>query len=137
MAGDLARWRAPSPFWCAMSVAYTRKSRQITSGEGARRRSDRCGKGGFADEIAVDGGGAGPAFGDGPHDEALAAAHVAGDEDAGHVGHELRIAGYIATSVERHAEAIEPRAPLRPGEAEGQQHQLTRQLEVGAVDLLE
>ena len=46
-----------------------------------------------------------PALGDGPHDQALAPAHVAGHEHAGHVGHEVVVAGDVAALVERRRRA--------------------------------
>ena len=92
---------------------------------------------GLAHQPAVDAGGARAALGDRPHDQALAAAHVAAREDARLAGHEALVARDVAARVELDAELLEHARALRADEAHRQQHQLARQLEVGALDLLE
>ena len=58
------------------------------------------------------------ALGDRPHDQALAAAHVAGDEDPGHRGHERVIAGDVprpsnsTPSCSSHSPRSGPRKPI-------------------------
>src|SRR3546814_20341696 len=68
-------------------------------------------------------------LGDGPHDEALAAAHVTGHEHAGNARLEVGVAGDVGASVELHAKAFEQALGLRSEEAHGQEHEL-------ALDLL-
>src|SRR4051812_14675137 len=64
------------------------------------RRRDRARELGAAHEVGVDRRRAGTALGDGPHDQALAATHVAGDEDVLDVGGPLRRAGDVAAAVD-------------------------------------
>ena len=71
---------------------------------------------------------------DGPHDERLAAPHVAGHEDALTRGPVAR-GGAVAALVDVHAEVLED-GVLRVQEAHGQQHQLGRQLVLAARDLV-
>ena len=87
--------------------------------------------------MRVNRGGRSATFGDGPHDEALAAAHVAGDEHAVHVGAVVVGARDVAARVERDAELVEPRAFLRPHEPEREQHEISRQFAAGAGHRLE
>src|SRR5690348_13573032 len=96
-------------------------------------RDERRRQVGVSDQPAVDGRGGRAALGDGPHDEALTAAHVAGHEHARHVGGPLRIAGHVAASGEVDAEVLEQPVALRTDESHGQQHQLAGQLEVAAL----
>src|SRR3546814_11641798 len=77
------------------------------------------------------------ALGDGPHDEALAAAHVTGHEHAGNARLEVGVAGDVGASVELHAEAFEQALGLRSEEAHGQEHALAIDLLVAALDLME
>src|SRR6266545_4635697 len=73
-----------------------------------------------------------PALGDGPHDEGLAALHVAGREDPGHVRHPVSVPPHIAAVGELHAEiGQEPFTP-RPEKAHGEQHEVGRELVLGA-----
>ena len=60
-------------------------------------------------------------FGDGPDDERLAAAGVAGDEDALGVGHVVAVAGHVAAAVEVGADLLGDPGRLGAGEAQGQE----------------
>ncbi len=101
------------------------------------RRRDRRGEEGLPHQPGVDPGCARTALGDRPHDEALAAAHVAAGEDARLVGHEHGIALDVAARIEVDAELLEQALLLRAEKTHRQEHQLHGQLEVGALDLLE
>src|SRR5690242_14601899 len=64
---------------------------------------------------------------DRPHDQALAAAHVAGREDARDAGHKLAVFRLrVRAGVLLHAELVE-QLILRPAEAQRQQQQLGRE----------
>src|ERR1035438_7979210 len=63
-------------------------------------------------------------FGDGPHYQRLAAAHVAGREDARHARHVIPIRRHIAAPIQRHAELLDHAVLHRPREAHGEQHQI-------------
>ena len=75
-------------------------------------------------------------LGDRPDDERLAATGVAGDEHTGHVGHVGVVAGGVGARVALDAELVEQLA-LRAEEAHREQHELRRDLPLGALDLLE
>ena len=62
---------------------------------------------GAAHEEFVDAGGGFAAFGDGPDDQRLAAAHVAGGEDSWDRAHVVRVRGDIAARVEIDAELLD------------------------------
>src|SRR3546814_16746146 len=79
---------------------------RLGSDQGAVGGGDDRGEGGVADEVAVDSGSSAAALGDGPHDEALAAAHVTGHEHAGNARLEVGVAGDVGASVALHAEAF-------------------------------
>src|SRR6266508_5314658 len=98
--------------------------------DGRRQRSR-------AFEPLVDGSRRRAAFGDGPHDQALAPAHVAAHEDAVARRRERGVAADIAPLVELDAELLEQTAPVGTDEAHGQQHEITVEVEVGAFDLHE
>ena len=76
--------------------------------------------------------GCGPALGDGPHDERLAAARVARDEDAGDRAHEVLVATHVGALVEVDAELLDDTRALRAEEAHREEHQLRRDLALGA-----
>lgn len=61
-------------------------------GQGAVGGSDGGGEHVAGGEVTVHTGG-GAAFGGGPHDQRLTAAHVSGNEHTGHAGHETQITG--------------------------------------------
>src|SRR4051812_34200330 len=110
---------------------------QNEQGEGSGRgRDEGRGEQAVAHEVAVDGGGATASLGDRPHDEALAAAHVAGDEDAGNVRGPVG-AGDVAPRRDVDAELLEQSRTLRTDEAHGEEHQLALELRIGAFDLHE
>src|SRR3546814_4443714 len=92
---------------------------RLRSDQGAVGGGDDRGEGGVADEVAVDSGSRAAALGDGPHDEALAAAHVTGHEHAGNARLEVSVAGDVGASVELHAEAFDQALGLRSEEAHG------------------
>src|SRR3546814_6384170 len=77
---------------------------RLRSDQGAVGGGDDRGEGGVADEVAVDSGSRAAALGDGPHDEALAAAHVTGHEHAGNARLEVSVAGDVGASVELRSE---------------------------------
>ena len=91
-----------------------------------RRSGPAAGQQRLAHQVLVDRGGAGAALGDGPHDQALAAAHVAADEHAVDVWSPSLVAGDVAPVVELDAELLEQALALGADEAHGQQHQLAR-----------
>ena len=76
-------------------------------------------------------------FGDGPHDEALTSSHVAGDEHARNTRHVRIIAPHVPALVELDSESIEPATLLGSHETEGQEHEIGRDLAIGAVDFHE
>src|SRR5262249_14209627 len=51
--------------------------------------------------------------------------------------HERRVAAHVAALVELDAELLDHPLTLGPDEAHREEHELARQLEVGALDLLE
>ena len=67
-------------------VRYRTICLHLGSDEGSGRRRDRGRQGRRAHQVLVDGGRAGPTLGDRPHDQALAAAHVAAHEHVVDVG---------------------------------------------------
>src|SRR3546814_5374817 len=103
---------------------------RLGSDQGAVGGGDDRGEGGVADEVAVDSGSSAAALGDGPHDEALAAAHVTGPEHAGNARLEVGVAGDVGARVELQAEAFEQALGLRSEEDHSQEHELE-------LDLLE
>src|SRR5205823_3427402 len=108
-----------------------------TSAQRSGIRSDRRGQRRRAHEPSVDRRGTRPAFGDGPHDQALTASHVAAHVHAVAIRGELSVTGDVAALVELDAELLEQALPLWPDEAHRQQRQLALELEVAALDLLE
>src|ERR1017187_3230163 len=58
-------------------------------------------------------------LGDGPHNQRLPAAHVAGREDARHARHVIPIGRHIAAPIQRHAELLDHAVLHRAGEAHG------------------
>src|SRR5260221_367715 len=129
-ASSGARVRSCSTSRCS---AWRRTSADRTPSDGGERRREV----GAAREVAVDGGRARAALGDGPHDERLAPAHVATHEHAIDVGRPLRVPGDGAPRRVLDAELVEQASPIGPDEAHGQEDELARQVEVGALDLLE
>src|ERR1035438_6374879 len=59
-----------------------------------------------------------------PHDQRLAAAHVAGGENAGDRGHVGFIGGDVAARVETHAELVDRAILYGTQEAHGKQHEV-------------
>ena len=70
---------------------------------------------------------------DGPDDERLAAAHVAGGEDAVDRGHVVG-GGDVAAIVEREAELLDHAVAHRAEEAHGEQDEIDVEGELGAGD---
>src|SRR6478609_6317608 len=97
----------------------------------------RSGELGLAHQPRIHAGSARAALGDRPDDQALPATHVAGDEDAGDVGHVPRVAGDVAALVVVQPELFQPGALLRADEAHRQEHVVGEQLVLGARHLLE
>src|SRR5215471_1361450 len=75
-------------FYPVSSECPHASSYDAPSGEGAGRGRDGRGQQRVAHEVLVDASGTRSALGDGPHDEALTATHVAAREDARHRRHE-------------------------------------------------
>ena len=89
-----------------------------------------------AHQIAVALAGGAAAFVEGPDDEALAAAAVAGGEDAGNARGVFPVLGFdVAARVALDAERVEQRL-LRPEEAHGEEDELRGQHFLGAGDVL-
>ena len=76
------------------------------------------------------------ALGDRPDDQRLAAAGVAGGEDAGARRSRSR-RGDVAAGVEVQRELLDDALVLRVQEAHRQQHEVGAELELAALDLLE
>ena len=91
-------------------------------GASGRNLDQYRGSGGFA------------AFGDGPDDQRLAAAHVAGGEDAGDGGHVVGVGSNVAAAVERHAQLLDGAVLRGSGEAHGEQDKVGVEGEFGAGD---
>src|SRR3954452_3960309 len=106
-------------------------ARTPDSGQRTRRRRNRCRETGLTAQVPVDGGGGAAALGDSPDDQRLAAAHVPGGEDARDRGGVRAVPGDVTPLVEIDAEAVEQARPFGPGEAHGQQHQVSAQLALG------
>src|SRR6185437_1838638 len=83
---------------------------------------------GFTFKIAVHCRRRSTTFCDGPHDERLAAAGVAGHEHPRLRGLVVAVAGDVATVVERQLELTGEGLLLRPGESEGEQHEVSGDL---------
>src|SRR5580693_1315058 len=66
-------------------------------------------------------------FADGPDDQALAAADVAGGEDAGKAGGVVPVALYVAASVEFQAQLSDGAIVFGVNKAQGEQAQITIQ----------
>src|SRR4051812_41203566 len=105
--------------------------------ERAIRWSDRCRQRSVARQVTVDGRRCRAAFRDGPDDEGLTATHVARGVDAGHVRRERAVTGDVAPRVDLDAKVLDEPDTVGAGEAHGEQHELTRDLDVGALDLRE
>src|SRR5690348_3552502 len=73
---------------------------------------------------------------DGPDDEGLAAAHIAGGEDAGDAGHVVVVHHDVAAGVELEAKLLDGAWVLGADEAHGQQAQVTVDGVLGAGDFL-
>ena len=123
--------------WCAGGPAGCQPTGTAQTSQRAVGRVDGARQGGGAGEEAVDPGRGRPSLGDGPHDERLPAARVAGDEDAGDRGHVVVVALDVRALVEVDAELLHQARPLRAEEAHGQQDELGGDLPLGALDLLE
>ena len=74
----------------------------------------------FRGEITVDGGGGFASFRDGPDNEGLAAAHIAGGKDAFDGGHVVGVGGDVAAAVESDAELLDHARADGAEEAHGQ-----------------
>src|SRR6478735_12671977 len=117
-------------------------ARDGSDDERALVRLDRRRERRRAGEVGVDGRGGAAPLGDRPDDQRLSAPHVAGDVDPGDRGGVRRVAPDVATLVEVHPELVDQAGALRPGalgtgEAHREQHQLRRDLPLGALDGLE
>lgn len=87
---------------------------------------------GTAHEMLIDGAGGAAALGDGPDDQRRAAAHVAAGEDLLEVGGEPAVGRRDGPARFAHAELLHEPGRVVTGEADGQQHQLSRQVALGA-----
>src|SRR5204862_3510331 len=65
-----------------------------------------------------------PAFADGPDDQRLAASHIACREDAGDVGHLLRVGRDVAALVDFNAELLQHSLPFGSEEAHCKKHEI-------------
>ena len=84
-------------------------------------------------EVFVDFSGAFAAFADGPDDEGLSAAHIAGGEDFGDIGDEGFVAGfYVASFVEFYVELFEQAVVLWVDEAHGEEGEFAGELDFAA-----
>src|SRR5271157_4595676 len=77
------------------------------------------------------------AFRDSPHDERLAAAHVAGSENPGNRRHVVLVGSDIATVVELNSQLLDHSVSHRTEEAHGNQNQVNVHGEFGARYRLE
>ena len=75
-------------------------------------------------EVFVHAAGGLAAFGDGPDNEGLAAAHVARAENSRDAGHGVLVGKHIASWVKFETELFDHAAFLRAKEAKGQQHEV-------------
>src|SRR5258706_14201544 len=76
------------------------------------------------------------AFGDGPDYEGLAAADVAGGEDAGDVGHVIGVDLDVAAAVFFEVQLVDGAGVLGVDEAEGEEAEVAIHFEFGAGDFL-
>ncbi len=87
-------------------------------------------------EELIDAPGGLAAFADGPDDEALSAANVAGGKDAGDAGGVVFVAGDIAAGIELEPKLADGAVVLGVDEAEGEQAQIAIKLEFASRGLL-
>ena len=100
----------------------------VSSGRGQRLR---------AHQVFVDGAGGAAAFVDGPDDQRLAAAAVAGGEHARHAGGELAVLGLVVASAGRVPRpSCSASVVLGAEEAHRQQHQVGLPIRLAAGDLV-
>src|SRR5262249_41542954 len=91
----------------------------------------------FAHQVEIDAARGGATFGDRPHDQRLAALHIAAREHAAHAGHPVSVAPDVAALGELDAEIGQHARTLGAEEAHGEQHELHLEGELGARDRLE
>src|ERR1035441_2460084 len=73
----------------------------------------------------------------GPNNERLSPARIAGRENAGLAGHVPLVCFDVASAVESQAELFNQARPHRPQETEGQQNEIRLQLELAARNRFE
>src|ERR1700710_1414445 len=99
-------WSVLSPHKC-MFPRPAGETDKSSRHQRALSRRNRGGQVGGAGEPGVDRGGGGATLGDRPDDQRLAAARVAGDEDAVDRGQVAVVARDVAAVVELHAELLD------------------------------
>src|SRR5476649_354367 len=135
-AGRLKIWNVRSPTDSGVRVlklstldmnVLRPKPHRITSSEGSLRDGSR--QVGVAHQETIDAARTAQALGNRPHNQRLAALHVARGEDAGHAGHPVGVAAHGASLGERNAKRVEQAAALRSEEAHRQQDEIGAQSE--------
>src|SRR5579864_1716642 len=127
-------WGRESP---SASRAETRFASRPESHQRASRWRDWSRQQAVARQPAIDTGCTRATLGDCPHDQALAASHVAARENPWLAGHKNGVARHVATRIQLHAERFQHGAAFGTNKAHGQQHQLALHLKIRAVDLQE
>src|SRR2546425_4392957 len=84
------------------------------------RLGQRRGEPRLAHQMLIDRASGTATFGDRPDDQGLSALHVAGGEDAGHVGHPPIVAPDVPPLGETQPEVVDERPALGTHEAHGQ-----------------
>src|SRR5688500_10312443 len=121
----------------AIEAAWCRERRWRRRGPDALEQLHRRSEIAATHEEGVDAAGGLAAFADGPDDERLTAADVAGGEHAGHARHVILVRDHVAAVVELQAELADRAVLFGAEEAEGEEAQVAVEFELAARNFLE